>query len=207
MVGPLVHNAEGALHAAQVGHGILGKDGKAKARNHLRNTVVNLRVKVVGAAGKHNSPSPHDNHLGQRLLTCLLGLPSEGLLLLPGSIHGTDNLLHRDVEFFPQLLMEPNRQPVLVVDGQEGIHKGDGGITAEGIHIVAKHLRVAGDDGAVVVVARTVILLDFVRSTGIEDELDSLLQQGLHVAVGNLSRIAHGLGGDGLQSHLVDGTA
>ena len=72
------------------------------------------------------------------------------------------------------------------------------------VDIVLDILRVGGDDGAVVVVARVGKLISLIRHAGVEDELQPLADEPGHMAVGQLGRITLGLAGNGLDAQLVN---
>ena len=75
--------------------------------------------------------------------------------------------------------------------GVEVVHLAQGG------DVHPQQVGVVGHHGAVVVVVRQV-LVKVVGHAGVEDGVHPLLQQGHHVAVEELGRVAHRVRGDGL---------
>ena len=57
MISPLVTHPQGTFQAA-VNHRILGENRHSQADNQLRNSVVNLRIQVIGTPGEHNPAHP-----------------------------------------------------------------------------------------------------------------------------------------------------
>ena len=55
VVHPLVGNDERTLSVSQVGDGILGKNRKTVGGDELRDTVVDLRIYMVGTAGQYDA--------------------------------------------------------------------------------------------------------------------------------------------------------
>ena len=73
------------------------------------------------------------------------------------------------------------------------------------LHIVLDVLRVGGDDRAVVMVVCVLVFIPLIEKGGIENKIGmSLLDQPLHVSVGDLGGVAFRFGGDGLDAHLVN---
>ena len=74
----------------------------------------------------------------------------------------------------------------------------------DGVHIVLDVLRVGGDDRAVVVVVGLHKLIPLIGYGRVEDMFHALVDQPLHMSVGQLRRIALGFARDGFDAQLVD---
>ncbi len=206
VVHPLVNHANGPLGLHLVGHGVLRQHGEAKAVQHLGNCVVDLAVVVVGAARQHDAVGVVLLYPAQGVVTGLVHGLLEGLVLGPCCVHGLVHLAPGQVRAGEaavaglrvrlalrlQNLEQALLQVVLLVVRHEGVqvlHVGGGQL----VNVQAQRLRVAHDDGAVVVVGGTVVLLALPAHAGHPDEVRVLLQQVHDVAVGELGRVAHGL--------------
>ena len=115
-----------------------------------------------------------------------------------GGLHGILNLLrmHKNLG---QLI----RKNFLIGKGEEGLHK-ENALFLEVLDIVFDIFRIGSHHGAVVVIARTWSFVSFIRNTGIENELLSLVNQPLDMSVYELCRVALGLGGNGFNPHFVN---
>ncbi len=218
MVHPLVHHADGALGAGAVRHGVLGEHGEAERGDELGDGVVDLGVVVVRAAGEHDTVGvvaldPVKRlvaGVGHGLLEVEVGLPrgvDGGVHLGAGDVgapHAAAALGGVGLALDGDHLVEAPLELPPVVVGQEGCQVLHGG-RGELVDVELQGLRVAHDDGAVVVVAGGLVLLALPAHAGHPDEVDVLAQQVHHVAVGELCRVADGLRGHGLDAGLVGG--
>ena len=73
-------------------------------------------------------------------------------------------------------------------------------------HVGREQLGIIGDHRAVVVVV-TFFLVEVIRKAGVEDRVHPFIQQAFHVPVGQLGRIADGIGWDGMLPGLVQSPA
>ena len=73
-----------------------------------------------------------------------------------------------------------------------------------GVNVILYVLRIGGDDRAVIMVIGLLELISFVRNTGVEDPVYSLVDEPLYMAVGQLRRITLGLTGNRFNPKLVD---
>ncbi len=55
MVHPLVYNQHRTVDLSKVADTVFGKDGNTVGTNHIRDTMVNLRVDMVRATGKYDA--------------------------------------------------------------------------------------------------------------------------------------------------------
>ena len=210
MVHPLVHEADGALERAEVRDGVLGEHRQSEAGQKLGNGVVDLRVVVVGAAGQHDTVRARGLHPGERLLALRADVALERLVLGPRRVHGgvdfglrgRARLAHELGMRLHQLHEQTLLEVLLLVVGQprrEQLHVGG----AQLVDVEAQRLGVAGHDGAVEVVARTLVLLALPLAAREPDEVGGLVQQIHDVTVAELRRIAHRFGRHGLDARLV----
>ena len=216
MIHPLVNNTDGALRHHLMSNGILGEHGKAKRRDQLRNSVVNLWVVVIRTTCKNNTVGIVLLNPSKSLVTCAVHLVLDVDVFLPCSLNSGVNFSARDVlaaeatlaylcvllALFTDKLVQTALELVLLVVRNERSHVLDGRI-GELVHVEAQRLRVAHDNWAVVVVGCGVVLLALPTNTRHPNEVWVLGQQVHDVAVGKLRRIAGGLGRHGLNTHVV----
>ena len=74
----------------------------------------------------------------------------------------------------------------------------------DGVHVILDVLRVGGDDRAVVVVVGLLKLIPFVGNGRVEDMFHTLVDQPLHMTVGQFRRITLGFARDGLDAQFID---
>ena len=216
VVHPLVDDADRALGLHEMRERILGKDRKAKARDKLRQGMVDLGVVVVRTAGKHNA-------VATVILDPLKGLLAHGLDVLvearvglKGSVDGGIDLGARDLgtahatatglrightvdgEHLVQTALELG----LVVIRHKRIQELDV-LLADLVNIERQRRGVAHDDGAVVAVASGRILLALPAHARHPNEVDIAVDKVHHMAVAHLCRVAHALGRHGLDARLV----
>ena len=216
MVHPLVDDADGALGLHQMRKRVLGKDRKAKARDKLRQGVVDLGVIVVRTAGEHNAVAAVVLDPLKSLLAHGLDVLVETRIGLKGSVDGGIDLGARDFrtahatatglsightvdgEYLVQAALELG----LVVIGHKRVQELDV-LLANLVDIERQRRGVAHDDGAVIAVASRRILLALPAHARHPDKVDVAVDKVHHVAVAHLGRIAHALGRHGLDARLV----
>ena len=199
MVGPLVQ--DGGLELLLVpADGVLADDGSALPDDELVNTVVDLRVNVVGAARQHNDaaafPAGLRNDLGA-LVAQLLHVA--GVLVvgrINGFVHGLpvqprEIMVQRLLEFLVEILAALEVE--VIVDELRRLQLGA---------VALEHLGIVGHDGAVIVVVAQV-LVQVVAHAGVEDRVHALLTQPVNVAVAQLGREAGRVAGDRRLTALV----
>ena len=214
---PLVDDADGALGEHLVGHGVLGEDGKAEGVHQLGDGVVDLGVVVVGAAGQHDAMGVVLLDPPQGLVTLAVHGVVEVHVGLPGGVDGLVDLGAGDVgathataalggvllALLADQLVEASLELALLVVRNERVKKLDLGALAQLVDVELQGLRVAHDDGAVVVVGSLLVLLALPADAGHPDEVRVLGDEVHDVAVAKLGRVADGLGGHGLDAGLV----
>ena len=199
MVGPLVQ--DGGLELLLVpADGVLADDGSALPDDELVNTVVDLRVNVVGAARQHNDaaafPAGLRNDLGA-LVAQLLHVA--GVLVvgrINGFVHGLpvqprEIMVQRLLEFLVEILAALEIE--VIVDELRRLQLGA---------VALEHLGIVGHDGAVIMVVAQV-LVQVVAHAGVEDRVHALLTQPVNVTVAQLGREAGRVAGDRRLTALV----
>ena len=199
MVGPLVQ--DGSLELLFVpADGVLADDGSALPDDELVNTVVDLRVNVVGAARQHNDaaafPAGLRNDLGA-LVAQLLHVA--GVLVvgrINGFVHGLpvqprEIMVQRLLEFLVEILAALEVE--VIIDELRRLQLGA---------VALEHLGIVGHDGAVIMVVAQV-LVQVVAHAGVEDRVHALLAQPVNVAVAQLGREAGRVAGDRRLTALV----
>ncbi len=74
----------------------------------------------------------------------------------------------------------------------------------DSINVIFNIFRIRGYDGAVVVVVGVLKLLPLIRNTGVENMMDALIDQPLHMPVGQLCRVTFGFTRDRFNPQLID---
>ena len=202
MVHPLVRDDKRPFDLSQMGDGVLCQDREAVGGDQFRNTVVDLRVHMVGTACKDDAVTVVFFHPLQCLLALFLHVQTGGQKLLPRLVGGRFHFLSGDLEILKEDLGQPLCQDLLVGKRHKRIEETDI-FRPQLFHIVFDVFGVRGDDGAVKMVAGVRRLVALVRNAGIEDGLNALLDQPLDVAVSDLGRVAFRFTGDGFDSQLV----
>ena len=203
MVDPLVVDPEGAFGGEIDGQTVLGEDGEIVGGNHFRDAVVDLRVDVVGSARENDATGVIVRHP----LQCLLPLrPDVGLgvlLFRPRIMDSGADFLTVNAPLFLAQGSQPVGGDFLAGKGEEGTDVADFAV-CDGFHVVFQILRVGDHDGAVVMILRAGGLLMLIEYAGVEDGLDALVDEPLHMAVGELGGVALGFRGDGLHAKFID---
>ena len=218
MIHPLVVDAQVALQFAQVGDGIFRKHSKAEAGDQLWDGMVDLPVIVVRTARKDNAVTSGLLKPSEGFLALSPHGRLEGLVFLPGGVYRSRNLLLGGeirkigrvctlrqqilLALLDQVFEEAKLQGLFVVIGNEGVEELDGAVN-EGIDVELEGLGVAHDNRAVVVIVGLGVLLALPADAGHPDEVNVAGKQVHDVAVGEFGRIAHALGGHGLDARLV----
>ena len=164
--------------------------------------MVDLRVDVVGPAGQHDAPTAGGLHLTKQFGPLGAHIILGSLLLGPGQLHSPAYLLLGNIPFLFTQAHQPVRGHPLAGKGDEGPDIADLPI-GHGFHIVFQILRVGHHHRAVIVVLGSRRLLMLIEHAGVEDGLDALVNEPLHMAMGQLGRIALRLAGDGLHAQLI----
>ena len=203
VVDPLVVGPDGAAGDKVYGKAVLSKDGEAVGGYELGDTVVYLRVDVVGTSRQDYAPAALLFHLFQKLCAPTAHVVLGPVLLGPGQLYRMAHFLLRNVPLFPAELHQPVGGHPLAGKGYEGADIAHVTV-GHGLHIVFQVLRVGDYHRAVIVVLGSRGLLVLVKDAGVEDSLDALVDEPLDMAVGQLCRIALRLRGDGLHAQLVN---
>jgi len=204
VVHPLVNDADGALERAEVCDGVLGEHRQAEAGEQLGNGMVDLGVVVVRAACEHDAVGAGLLHPGKRLLALGAHVGLELGILFPCVVDGRLDLGARRqagmaandlLEVVGQLVVKALLQVVFLVVGQPRVQERGRARLAQVVDVEAQGLGVAGDDRAVVMVAGALVFLALPLGARHPDEVWVLLEQVHHVAMAELGRVAHALGG------------
>src|SRR5574344_282784 len=192
MICPLVNNAQRAFYTAEMCNAVFCKYGKTETVNKFGNTVIDFRIKMIWTAGKNDSVGTAVDHLFKRVLSFLFNIFAELILLVPCIVYRIFNLLLcKRRKMRNKLFSKTLSKAVPVINRKERIPIEDRRILPECINIVAQYFRIARNNRAVVMIARTRILLMFIRSTRIEYEFHAAFNKALDMTVRYFSRIAH----------------
>ena len=211
MVHPLVYHADGALERSQMRDAVFGEHGQAEAGEQFGDGVVYFGIDVVGTARKHDAMGVGLLHPAQGLLALRAHVVMEADVFFPRSLHrsvdfllgGCGGMLAHDLGMLlDQLHEQALLQLLLLVVGQVRVQEGDV-LFLQFVDIQAQGLRIAHDDGAVVVVAGAFVFLALPLCAGHPDEIGALGDQVHHVAMADLRGIAGVFGRDGLDALFV----
>ena len=187
---------------------ILGEDDHAERADGFGDAVVDFRVDVVGASGKHDAAAVVLLHVGEGFEAFLLDVVFEDLVFGVGGLDSSFGLFAADAR--PCELLDDTVDHELVVGEVEvRVHVAHVGVTQFG-HVRADDERIVGDDRAVVVVVRVGHEVVLVTDARVEDRLHALVEKPFDVAVHELGRVADVLGGDRFDAgfeQFVAGTA
>ena len=205
VVAPLVDDLELRGFDRHVVDGVLRDDRQMVALDHLRDAVVDLRVDVVRTADEHDDLLARLLHALEDLRAVIAHILTVLRELAVGLVDGRSNLLFLQALMGTELLVESLGHALLVIDRQERLQEVDV-LLAQDVHVAADVLGVRGDDRAVVVILRRVLVVDHVVGFArVEYLRDALLDEVHDVAVRELGRIAERVrrhGRHALEVHL-----
>ncbi len=190
MIAPLIDDMDLlGLHRHMI-DGILRYDRQLVGLYHIRYTMIDLRIDMVGA--------PHEQygllaraldalHDAGAVVTHILAIVGQ---LLIGLVDGSLDLRFAEPLALSQLLIEALCHAFLIVDGQERLNEVDI-LFAQDIHIAANVLRIGGYDRTIVMIGRRMLLiLHIVGLAGIEYLRQPFFNQVHDMAMRELRRIA-----------------
>ena len=187
---------------------ILGEDDHAERADGFGDAVVDFRVDVVGASGKHDAAAVVLLHVGEGFEAFLLDVVFEDLVFGVGGLDSSFGLFAADAR--PCELLDDTVDHELVVGEIEvRVHVAHA-VLAQFGHVGADDERIVGHDRAVVVVVRVGHEVVLVTDARVEDRLHALVEKPFDVAVHELGRVADVLGGDRFDAgfeQFVAGTA
>ena len=202
MVDPLVYNAQ-MLVLLRVRQTVLCQHRQAVGSDEFRNAVVDFRVDVVGPSGQNNAAAALFFHLLEDFFALRHNVGLGLSLLRPGQAHRLFDLSGGDVPFLLADLYQPFCGDLFIGKGHKGPDIADFSL-GDGFHIVFKVFGIGGDHGAAVVILGIPVFLVFIEYAGVENGGDALVDEPLHMAVGQLGRIALGFRGNGVHAQLVN---
>ena len=200
VIHPLVGYDQWTLRLRKMGDGILCQHGNVIGDDQLRNPVIDLRVNMVGASGKHNSPPAAPVQIIQHFLAFFLHVSVCAGKLGPGE---TDSLYDVAGRNFRKFFHQGLGNGFLIAEGKKRISQNSLP-PADLLHIVLDILRVGGDDGTVIVVVGLAKLVSFIKKSRIKDKVHLLVNEPFDMAVCKLGGIAFGFAGDGFDTKLVN---
>ena len=202
MVDPLVHDPQ-VLILLRVRQTVLGEYRQAVGRDQFRDSMVDFRVNMVGPPGQHNTAAASGLHLLQNPSALRhnvsLGLP----LLCPGSFYRRFDLRSGNIPFLLAEPYQPLRRHLFIGKSHKGTDIANLPL-CNSLHVVFQVLSVGRHHGAAVVILGVLVLLIFIKNTGMENGGDALINQPLHMSVGQLGGVAFGFRWNGVHTQLVD---
>ncbi len=179
MIHPLVIDAERTFYRCKVRDGILREHSHIVGVDHLRNTVVNLRVDMIRTTREDNAVMTCLFHPFEYFLALPAHLIAHGSHLFPAGVAGFTNFLFRKIgEDADQTVGED----LFRCERKERIHECNI-IFFQMIHVVFDILRIACDNRTVVMVHGIGKLFPLIWQTRIPDGLYALGDQPLDMAV------------------------
>ena len=188
MIYPLVRHTKRTLRLFQHGQAVFRQHGKPVGGDHLRYSVVDLRIHMIRPACQHNTGFSVLLDPAQRFAALLLHVILCSGLLLPCFPHCLPDLAFGNVPLLPADLNQAFCSGLLAGKGNERtdkVHFSPG----DRLHIVFQVFRVGHDDRAVVVVLSSGTLLPLIKHTGVENRFNPVVDQPLHMPVGKLRRV------------------
>ena len=189
MVDPLVIRPDGAGRLEVNGDAVLRKYGEPVGRDHFRNSVIDLRIDVVGSARQNDPPASSLLHLSKKPSPFGADVLLRPLLLRPGRADRRPGFLFLDVPFLFAQPHQPIRGGFFIRHGDKRANIAHLALR-HGLHVVFQVLRVGHHNGTVIMVLGVFGFLMLVKHTGMENGLDPIADQPLHMAVGQLCRVA-----------------
>ncbi len=122
VVHPLVVDAERPLQFAEMGDGVLGQHRHPVGIDHLRDSVVDLRVDMIGSSGENDAVASGLFQIAERLFALPFDVPACLRLLLP---RGHCRVDHLDLRKVMENLHHAVAEDLLIGEGEEGIHETD----------------------------------------------------------------------------------
>ena len=202
MVHPLVSDHQRPFDLTQLGDGVFCQNRKSVGGDQFRDTVVDLRVHMVGTARQYDAAAVVFFHPLKCFLALFLHVPAGSKKLLPRLVSGFLHLIGRNLELFVKDFDQPLRQHLFVGKRHKRIEETNV-FRIQLLHVVFDILGVGRDDRTVEMVAGVRRLIALVRNAGIKNRLNPLLDQPFDMAVGDLGRIAFRFAGDRFDSQLV----
>ena len=200
MVGPLIQYSGRELRNL-VRNRVLGDDYRAAVADETVDSVVDLGVDVVGAAGEHDYRKSAPSRLGDVFFALGAHLGEEFVALGVCRLAGKSDLFWVEtVEIFRQDSIYVLREVLRTVYSDVVL---DEFYVSEPRHIRTNDLGVVGHDRTVVVVVAET-LVEVVGHAGVEYRVDSRVEQSLDVTVHQLRREADRVGRDSLLSGQVE---
>ena len=189
VIHPLIHHPQRPLGLGIQRQAVLGEYRQTIGGNQFRDAVVDLRIDVIGSAAQHDASALLGFHFRQQpgaLPTDIrLGLQ----LLLPGRMDGGAHFLFRDLPLLSGCFHQPVGGSLLGGQGDKGANVMNAAVR-DFLHVVFQILRVGDHNGTVVVILGILCLLVLIKHTGMENLPNTLVNQPLHMTMGQLSGIA-----------------
>ena len=203
MIGPLIQHAQLPSGASIQGQAVLGEHIKAIGSHHFGNTMVDLRIDMIGATRQNNSLSALFFHIGKKLRSLFPDVLFCPHLFGKGQMYRPFYLPFGNVPFFLADCRQALDQRLLPFEGEEGMNIA---------HIPCKHILqivpdifgVGNDHRAVVLVLGTGVLLVLIEHTGMENGFYPFVDQPLDLPVSKLGRITLRFGGNAIHTQLVN---
>ena len=179
VIHPLIGNHKGSVRSAQMGYTVFRKDCKTKGSNHFRNTMMDFRINMVGAACKDNTTHMVLFHITQGFFPFFHDILTCFDQFLPGFSDSSRNFSCRKLgKFTNQSMLQGSH----VLKGQERVTQ-QRRVVADFFHIVFDIFRIRGDDRTVVVITCAFHFVTFIEDGRVENKIYLLLQEPFNMAV------------------------
>ena len=185
---------------AEVSNRIFSKYSNSVAVDHIRDSMVDLRIDMIRTACKNDSAASCFFQVPESFLAFFLHIAVYSGQLIPCFMCSCFYLGGRNVrEFFHK----PVGQDFLGGKGHERIAESDGWIVKL-VHVILDIFRIGSNDRAIVMVDCIRELISLIRDTWVEDKFHAIADQPCHMSVSKFCRVALGLTWDGLNTQLID---
>ena len=121
MVHPLIHGDSRPLNGCQMGNAVFRENGYIIGSDQFRNAVVDLRINMVRASGKHDSTLVIVLHPLKNFFSFSLDVLSDSSELVVCLMGGVANLVLRDAIFFAKVFNQFVCQNLFTLKGKEGV--------------------------------------------------------------------------------------
>ena len=191
VIHPLIHDIERSFYFVQMRDRIFCQDGNIIGVDQLRQSVIDLRVRVIRTSGKNNSAIAGFIQKLDRLFTFTTHIFSACSKFQPCFVNSSADLICGNRKFFTKLFNQSGRKRLFTLERHKRMHK----INFSGydrIHVIFDIFRIGSYDRTVVVVVGFFKFISFVRDTRIKNMFDPFVDKPLYMSVCQLCRITFG---------------
>ena len=185
MVHPLVGYDQGAFRLGQMRDRVLSQHCNIVGSDELRDTVIDLRVDMIGTTSQNDTALTGFFQIFQHLFALDLHIMAGSSQLFPAGFCSSSNLICGKLgKFFRQSICYGTRIP----EGHERIAENNLS-AANFVYVIFNIFRIRGYDRTVVMVIGILKFIALIEKRRIEDKVNALFDQPGHVTVSQLGRV------------------